>query len=217
MITSTESLGKLFTALHAAKGQMRPVAKSGFNSFHRYKYANALDWWDAVTPALQANGLILITSTHNVETEPERKSRKGNAEFNVKVFGNARLCHTSGEWIQTCCVGDGQDDADKATYKAITGMKKYVYACMFDLPTTDDPEADESVGKEPEPEPKRSPQPPTSKRIEDGIRAIGAAEDMVTVKKYQTAIMGFDGITESQIARLQQAVTARGIALSSKE
>jgi hypothetical protein len=73
--------------------------------------------------------------------------------------------HISGESIEYIGYGEGQDRADKALYKAITGGKKYLIANIFNVPTTDDPETDSHEGfdtpavKTPPPPAKAAPAP----------------------------------------------------------
>jgi len=43
----------------------------------------------------------------------------------------------------------GQDRGDKAIYQAMTGAKKYGYAMLFSLPTTDDPEQPKAADERP--------------------------------------------------------------------
>ncbi len=136
----SESIDKLLPALHEARKAITPAGKSGKNTFDRYDYANELDWHNAIQPALAANGLVLVFSADEATNLPERATKKGGVEHIVQVTGSAHLFHTSGQWMQVYGVGQGQDRGDKGVYKAMTGMKKYLYALMFSLPTTDDPE-----------------------------------------------------------------------------
>jgi hypothetical protein len=134
-------------ALLKARKQLKPAKKGGTNTFDKYNYATLEDWHAAVMPALLDNGLILSLSTVSVENLEPRPTKKGGTEYAAQVVCEARLWHTSGQWLQVTGAGHGQDRADKGLYKAMTGAAKYIYAQMFALPTTDDPEADNTVGQ----------------------------------------------------------------------
>jgi hypothetical protein len=172
MLTS-EKTENLMKALISARAQIKPAHKSGRNDFHRYDYANEQDWHDAVWPALIANRLAMSFSLSTVESLPDRKSQKSDKNgkvietisYGVRVTGNVRLMHESGEWIEVTTSGEGQDVADKSVYKAITGAKKYGYALLFALPTTDDPEADEPEAPKPKAQakPRQPAKPPAPK------------------------------------------------------
>ncbi len=207
MITSSESTGLLLKAIHAAKSGMRPIVKDAYNTFHGYKYATALGWWQALKPAMDENGLNLFVSPGEIVSESSRITAGGKSEYNVKICGSARLYHISGEWIEIRCLGDGQDNADKATYKAITGMRKYIYACMFDLPTTDDPETDAGLDNS---SPARPRQQDATGRIQDGLRLISQAESVERVQfLVGHALTQIPGITDSQAADIRRAASAR--------
>ena len=140
-------LDQIIPALVKARKAIKPATKGGTNTYDRYNYATLEDWHRAVMPALLANGLTLALSVEEVTNLEDRTTKKGGTEHVVQVKGGACLLHESGQCISIMGAGQGQDRADKGIYKAITGMNKYLFACMFALPTTDDPEADETVGE----------------------------------------------------------------------
>jgi hypothetical protein len=146
-MNQSESIDKLLPALLAARRAIAPAKKGGHNDFDKYAYATHEDWHAAVMPRLLKNGLLLSVSTVSVENLPDRTTKKGGTEYPVQVLCAARLWHESGQWIEVQGPGQGQDRADKGIYKALTGAAKYLYAQLFALPTTDDPEADTSVGQ----------------------------------------------------------------------
>ena len=146
-LASSESVDKLLPALLAARKEITPVGKGGYNKFDKYAYAKLEDWHSAVMPALLANDLLLTVSTTGVLNLDSRITKNGGTEYLVEVECSARLWHVSGQWIEVHGVGHGQDRADKGVYKALTGCAKYLYAQLFALPTTDDPEGDHTVGQ----------------------------------------------------------------------
>lgn len=145
---TSEQIDKLMPALCNARKAIRPAGKSGENKYDKYDYATELDWHAAVVPALLAERIVLSMSCDQVENLPDRTTKNGGTEHCVQVLGSARVTHESGQWLEVNGAGQGQDRADKAVYKATTGLKKYLYALLFALPTTDDPERDESVGRD---------------------------------------------------------------------
>jgi hypothetical protein len=149
---TSEATDKLLPALLSARLDIKPAAKGGENKFHRYSYAKEEDWHASVMPSLLANDLLLAFSVTDTINLDNRLTKKKDTEYAVEVHGVARLMHTSGQWLEVAGVGQGQEGSDKAAYQAMTGMKKYLYALLFALPTTDDPEQDErSQGNHPSP------------------------------------------------------------------
>jgi len=135
---TSESTDKIFPAYLKAKAAMGAVPKKGYNAHHKYNFSNLEDYAGVIEPQLAPNGLQVITSVHEVI------HRDGNR---VTLALALRLIHTSGQWIETDCIGEGVDPQDKATYKAITGGRKYGLACLFGLVTSDDPEKFDSAAK----------------------------------------------------------------------
>lgn len=142
MLTS-EKTDELIPAFISARKEINPAKKSGYNKFHKYKFANEEDWHDAVMTHILSYNLVLSFSvTETINMEP-RKTKNGGTEYVVEVHGTARLMHISGQWLEVSGTGQGQDGSDKSCYQAMTGMKKYLYALLFALPTTEQAEHDE--------------------------------------------------------------------------
>jgi hypothetical protein len=156
-MNSSQSIQKLSEAISQAQAKFRAVGKSGENKFDRYVYAKLEDYVLATRPILSEFGLSIVTSVDETVALDDRKTQKGGIEHAVRVKVTARIMHTSGEWIEAACWGEGQDRADKAVYKAITGARKYALASALGLATSDDPEADEEVGNTPAPRTKQQP------------------------------------------------------------
>lgn len=150
-MNGSESTQKLYDALHKAQAEFRPVGMTGDNKFDKYSYAKLEDYVRVVRPVFEKHGLAIITSVDDVVELKDRTTKSGGTEHAVRVKLSARIIHTSGEWIESLGWGEGQDRADKATYKAITGARKYALASALGLATGDDPEGDETVGTAPAP------------------------------------------------------------------
>jgi len=146
-MNQSESIAKLAPALVAAVAEMGPVSKSGNNTFDRYTYAKLEDYVKAVAPVLAKHDLCLMSGVPEVFCLESRTTRNGGTENACRARLTMRLLHKSGEWIEAESFGEGQDRADKATYKAITGARKYGIASLLGLATSDDPESDEQVGQ----------------------------------------------------------------------
>jgi len=144
-IKTSTSIATLMPALLLARASITPASKSGHNGHQHYNYANEQDWHNAIQPALIANKILLVMSVVATTPLEVRQSNKGSSQFAYQVEGTARVIHESGEWLEACGVGHGQDQGDKGIYKAQTGLKKYLYALLFALPTADDPESTEQA------------------------------------------------------------------------
>lgn len=175
-------------ALIKAQKEMGVVPKSGENKFDKYKYATLEDFLNIVQPVLAENNLSLTTSIDETQLLPDRTTKAGGMEHVVQIKGTMTLFHDSGEVSKIAIFGQGQDRADKGIYKAITGARKYGLACFFNLVTTDEPEADETVGLTPAPKAnnKQKANPP-----------------MQGTKKSSPAELLPSGYTETQLSLLE--------------
>lgn len=121
------------------QSSLKVVPKNGFNSFHRYPYAQEQDVLAAINPLCIENKL-----THFITVE-EANIEKGCASVKVKLV---LTDIETGESLESLGWGYAEDaKGDKAIYKATTGATKYVYLKFFGLSTGDDPERDEEPVK----------------------------------------------------------------------
>lgn len=138
--TSLHSGTKIAAAMALAQGEMRAVVKSGRNEYDKYDYAKLDDYVDVVRPVLAKHSLSLIFPIDEITQLEGRPTQKGGVERAVRVKCRLIIIHASGESIELSAWGEGQDRADKAIYKAVTGARKYALAAAFNLSTGDDPE-----------------------------------------------------------------------------
>lgn len=137
------------------------VPKTGKNEHFGYAYRKHEDIANAVAPALQKNGVLII---------PEKK------EFVIKEAGYVMIDVTyrvtdgfASLYIHG--IGEGKDvsrdgkPGDKATYKAQTGAMKYALNDLLMLPSEADPENDHGHGEGTQPAGKPTSQgkPPAGK------------------------------------------------------
>lgn len=141
-MTTSDAIDKLMSALVQARMRMTPAAKDGENKYDKYSYATELDYHDAIQPSAHQRELVVIFGIDEVSQAVTRMTKEGGTAYFQEVRGYIRIFHSSGQWLEIKGYGCGQDRGDKAAYKAITGMKKYLYAMAFSLPTTDDPEVE---------------------------------------------------------------------------
>lgn len=132
----------LVEKLAAVMAQVKHVPKSGWNDFHKYKYATEADITDCVRAAMAERGVMLIPSVE--KTEWRTVQNKSGAQEVIATL-TVRFMATDGkDKIEFFAIGEGQDRGDKATYKAMTGAVKYALLKLFLIPTGDDPEKEES-------------------------------------------------------------------------
>lgn len=205
MQQTSEKTDVLMPAVLAARRDIKPASKGGENKYDHYSYAKEEDWHAAVMPALLAHDLTLSFSVTEIINLESRKTKNGGTEYVVQVNGTARLTHVSGQWMSVDGVGQGQERSDKAAYQAMTGLKKYLYALLFALPTTDDPENE----KPPTRTPKR--QWTEGERVawfRDEIVKATDVKDSARLEKLGVEIPTKGFSTENQQVLLEKAAVA---------
>lgn len=125
--------------------EVKYIQKTGFNTFHKYKYATEADVNEKVREELAKQNVIMLPSMlgHEMRTHT---NRSGATEYITCVDMQFTFVDgDSGESFTVNMSGEGQDAGDKGIYKAIAGAQKYALMKVFMIPTGDDPEADEGV------------------------------------------------------------------------
>lgn len=123
------------------------VQKQGKVAFGQtnYKYAQASAVLEKVNDSLVKNNLACVCMS-DVVSFIEVTNARGNVEHLATVKVNITLIDSdSGETLQMCGLGSGQDNGDKAIMKAQTAAIKYAWLLTLNISTGDDPEADQSV------------------------------------------------------------------------
>ena len=118
---TSEVITEIAVALNKAQIEMLPLVKDSKNPFFKSKYADLKSVTAACYPALQDNGICVVQS-------PEI-GRDGIV---------TRLIHTSGQWIETCCVIPPTKDDPQQYGSACTYGRRYGLQAAVGLAPEDD-------------------------------------------------------------------------------
>lgn len=133
--------GNLAEAIANVMAEIKPVDKEGWNDFHKYRYAKMQDLSRELTPLMGKHGIVIF------QTELSKSMfDEGNA---IAIQYQFTITHKSGEiWperpVQTglsACRHRGGFD-DKAINKCHTAARKYFLLSLFQIPTSDEEDAD---------------------------------------------------------------------------
>jgi hypothetical protein len=141
--SKTAALKSLVKKLIRAASEIQTIPKRSRNETSGYVYAAAEDIIQAVRGPLSKCGL-LVYSTLKERTSEAIRTAQGRGAWRERLV--LRFVVTDGEAeIAFDAPGEGQDEGDKATYKAITGATKYALRQLLQLPIGEDPEAESPV------------------------------------------------------------------------
>jgi hypothetical protein len=140
--TETRSLVKKLCEVMAA---IERVAKTGYNEYHKYHYAQEADLVDAIRGELASRKLFIfpnVTSCVRIPHEVETYKGIRKTQLTEISVDWTFVDGDSGEERTITVHGVGEDSVDKGFYKAFTGSEKYMLMKSFLIPTGDDPEKD---------------------------------------------------------------------------
>jgi len=121
---TSDSIGKIATALLKAQREITFAAKDANNPFFKSKYADLPTVIDAVKPALNNAGIVFIQSA--------TPSESGTLSLAT------RLIHESGEWIEDVATAPLQKNDPQGYGSAITYLRRYSLAAFTGLYQDDD-------------------------------------------------------------------------------
>ena len=155
--TEKRSLVRKLAEVTAALGR---IPKNGFNKFHQYHYVLEADVVEAVRGEYAKRRLVLFPSVVEERTD-QRTTKSGGLENLVTLKVDFTIEDgESGEARTFTIIGQGQDAGDKGPYKAMTGAVKYAVMKLHDLPTGDEPEAEDAPHEAVPARSATKPQPP---------------------------------------------------------
>jgi hypothetical protein len=131
-MTTSDSIAAIAPALIKAQGQMVGITKEGKNPAFRSKYITLDSILDTVRPILTSNGLMLTQGT--VATDST-----------AAVTVEARIIHTSGEWISTTVTIPVTKQDAHGLGSALTYGRRYSVSALLAISADEDDDANTAV------------------------------------------------------------------------
>lgn len=126
---SSEQINKLAEALVAAQEEIVGALKDSNNPFFKSKYADYLSVWNAVKGPLLKNGLCIIQGP-------------------IKDVLCTRLCHTSGQWIESEWLIKAVKDDPQSHMAAVTYARRGALSAITGCPVIDDDDGNMASGNQ---------------------------------------------------------------------
>lgn len=118
------------------------VQKTGYNDFHKYKYATAADVLEKANESMVHNNVASIVRPELIEFRDVQNARGATEHLATVKTTITLIDNDSGETLELIGMGSGQDSSDKAVMKAQTAALKYAWMMSLNISTGDDPEVD---------------------------------------------------------------------------
>ena len=186
-VVAAGATAPLYDKMTKVMAQMGWIEKTGYNSFHKYKYVEESAIVDKVRKAMVDAGLAMTMDVGEF-------SINGDVAIARVYFTIA--CTTTGAKMTGSIVAEGQDKGDKKFPKLYASATKYFLMKTFLIPSGDDPEGDISTDKQnygAGAEKKGGNYKPSKKDLENQVNAL----------VFQLTQKGYQGTYVYQICRTE--------------
>ncbi len=141
-MTETTAL-PIAQAMSAIMKEVGAIAKKDKNQAQGFNFRGIDSVVNAVSPALQKYGVIVVPSVEDYEYATVEIGRNRTAMGHVKVKVTYTFIGANGDSIKATVVGEAMDAGDKATAKAMSVAFRTALLRALSLPT-DEPDPDSS-------------------------------------------------------------------------
>lgn len=203
ILTHSEQLDQLGTALAKAQAEIVGAKKDSANPFFKSDYADLASVWTACRKPLTANGLSVV----------QMPIMEAGA-----VGVSTLLLHASGQWVRSTLHANPKDLGPQAVGSVITYLRRYALAAMAGVSQIDDdanaaeghqkPATTTSAAAPPTRQPGDEPDDPFG-NLDDEDRQATALADR-TAKAAQPAPASWPRITTPQQKRLFAVAMSAG-------
>lgn len=186
--------GKVVEAIAGVMAEIKPVEKLGYNKFHNYSHMRIGDLNAELTPLMGKHGLVVIQN----ET---RRDMFDNGSV-VAIQYEFTILHKSGEVYPERPVISGmarcrttkESFDDKTFNKCHTAARKYFLIGLFQIPVSDEDDADAShgTGGSPQARPTRRPPSPDGKASPDVIPVVDGEHPSAWAERFKKAVSQSD-------------------------
>ena len=139
-MTDTTAL-PIAQAMSAIMKDVGAIAKKDKNTSQGFNFRGIDSVVNAVSPALQKYGVIVVPSVEDYEYATVEIGRNRTAMGHVKVKVTYTFIGANGDSIKATVVGEAMDSGDKATAKAMSVAFRTALLQTLSLPT-DEPDPD---------------------------------------------------------------------------
>ena len=141
-MTETTAL-PIAQAMSAIMKDVGAIAKKDKNTSQGFNFRGIDSVVNAVSPALQKYGVIVVPTVDDYEYTTVEIGRNRTAMGHVKVIVTYTFIGSSGDSIKATVAGEAMDSGDKATAKAMSVAFRTALLQALSLPT-DEPDPDSS-------------------------------------------------------------------------
>ncbi len=139
---------QIFDLIPKVMGDIGAIGKDRKNEQQRYSFRGIEDFYNAAHPAMVKHGVFCAPEVveHKCDVfEKTNNDGKVTTWRHVTIRVKHRFYAPDGSSVDVTTMGEGLDNSDKATNKAMSGAMKYALIELFSVPTEDVEDADRTT------------------------------------------------------------------------
>ncbi len=205
----SETTGKIYGLIPKVMKDIGAIAKTRKNASQNYQFRGIEDFYQAAHPAMIEHGIFCapeVVERNEYRFEKTNDQGRVTTWIHVSVKVVHRFTASDGSFVPVTTYGEGLDNSDKATNKAMSGAMKYAFIELFCVPTKD---VEDSDRESPETGTQRSAK--AVERIEKDIPLEGAVilppeDQRITVEQQRKLHMRFRESLASELQSQSEAL-----------
>lgn len=145
MSTPLSPLPLIYELIPRVMADIGAVEKNRKNEQQKYQFRGIEDFYQAAHPAFVKHGIFCVPEVleHAASTfEKTNEYGKVTTWRHVTAKVRHRFFAADGSFVDAVTIGEGLDNSDKATNKAMSGAMKYALIELFSVPTQDVEDSD---------------------------------------------------------------------------
>lgn len=138
---------EIYAAIPRVMAEIGAVAKDSKNEQQRYNFRGIEAMYNAVHPAMVKHGVFCAPDVLERDVyrfDKTNSDGRVTTWIHVSIKVEHRFYASDGSSISVVTCGEGLDNSDKATNKAMSGAMKYALIELFCIPTADIEDSDKS-------------------------------------------------------------------------
>lgn len=147
-IERTGALNQIYVLIPRVMNDIGGIAKTRKNEQQKYSFRGIEDFYLAAHPALIAHGVFCAPTVLEREMyrfEKTNEYGKVTTWCHVALKVEHRFYAPDGSYVSVTTWGEGLDNSDKASNKAMSGAMKYALIELFCVPTQDVEDSDRTT------------------------------------------------------------------------
>lgn len=169
----------IYQSLKGIMNDITPIAKEGWNAFHKFKFRSIDQLMDQIHPIFKKYDVIILSTLHSHEILERETNREGKQYYSNMVISYDLTSTIDGSKV-TCLVAAGAaDNGDKHFSKALSMGLKYMLNQMFLIPTGD-PDPDSEVHDNSGSYKEEKPKVPEAKKVENNDPIFAKCNELYT-------------------------------------